>query len=119
MAQEHHGFLATSLHDSGGIPLVEAQALGMPCVTLGLGGHMVSGCLEAGINETTPTISAFVEKAVGCLANWQQHPDAWLNESQKAVLFARQFTTNRLKENVLKLIVPAFKKVGEGHGFHS
>jgi glycosyltransferase involved in cell wall biosynthesis len=110
MTQEHHGLLATSLHESGGIPLVEAQALGMPCITLGLGGLMASACPEAGVNETTATINEFVEKAVVCLANWQQHPDAWLDQSKKAVLFARQFTTNRLKESVLKHIVPAFKK---------
>ena len=116
MTLEHHGLLATSLHDSGGIPLVEAQALGLPCITLGLGGLMASACPEAGVNETTDTIKEFVEKAVVCLANWQQHPDAWLNESKRAALFARQFTTNRLKESVLKLIVPAFNSFDEQAG---
>jgi glycosyltransferase involved in cell wall biosynthesis len=114
MAQEHHGLLATSLHDSGGIPLVEAQSVGLPCITMGLGGLGVSACPEAGVNETTPTIKAFVEKAVACLANWQQNPDAWLAESGKAVLFSRQFTTDRLKESVLKYIVPALKKGPSG-----
>ncbi len=109
MAHEHHGLLATSLHDSGGIPLVEAQAHGLPCITLGLGGLMASACPEAGVNETTDTLREFVEKAVVCLANWQQHPDAWLDESKRAVVFARQFTTSKLKESVLKLIVPAFQ----------
>jgi glycosyltransferase involved in cell wall biosynthesis len=113
LAYEHHGLLATSLHDSGGIPLVEAQALGLPCITHGLGGLKAAACPGAGVNETTQNIKEFIEKAVACLANWQQNPAAWLDESQKAVLFARQFTIDKLKGDVLKLIVPAFKQVDQ------
>jgi len=114
MVDEHHGLLATSLHDSGGIPLVEAQALGLPCITMGLGGLKAAACPEAGVNENTRTLKEFVGKAVVCLANWQRNPASWLDESQKAALFARQFTTDKMKESVLKLIVPAFKKVDDG-----
>jgi hypothetical protein len=101
--------LATSLHDSGGIPLIEAQALGLPCITLGFGGHKLAACPEAGVSESHH-IEEFVKRAVGCLANWQQAPGTWLDESKRGVVFSTQFTINRLAENVGKFILPALKK---------
>lgn len=109
MARDHHGMLATSLHDSGGIPLIEAQALGLPCITLGFGGHKLAACPEAGVSESHH-IEEFVKRAVGCLANWQQAPGTWLDESKRGVVFSTQFTINRLAENVGKFILPALKK---------
>jgi glycosyltransferase involved in cell wall biosynthesis len=111
---EHHGMLATSLHDSGGIPLIEAQALGLPCFTLGLGGHQLAACPDAGVAESPHRIGDFVERSVACLARWQQDPAAWLAESHRAIRFSTQFTIDRLADDVGRLIVPALAQAKSG-----
>jgi glycosyltransferase involved in cell wall biosynthesis len=111
MSAQHHAMLATSLHDSGGIPLIEAQALGLPCITLGLGGHKLSACPEAGVSESPHDIGPFVQRSVACLTRWQQSPEVWLKESRSAVIFSTQFTIKRLARDVGEFIVPAFRKV--------
>jgi glycosyltransferase involved in cell wall biosynthesis len=110
LSQDHHGMLAPSVHDSGGIPLIEAQSLGLPCLTFGLGGHKLAACPEAGVSESPYNIQAFVKRSVECLRQWQADPQVWLEQSKKAVLFSRQFTISRLAEDVGRLIVPALKK---------
>jgi hypothetical protein len=110
ISDEHHAMLATSLHDSGGIPLIEAQALGLPCITLGLGGHKLSACPDAGVNESPHDIGPFVQRSVACLTRWQQSPEVWLKESRSAVIFSTQFTIKRLADAVGEFIVPALKK---------
>ena len=97
LAAEHHAFLATSLHDSGGIPLIEAQAHGLPCLTLALGG---TGIL---------TKEDYLAKSVECIADWQANPATWLNQSEKALHFATQFTKSRLEAYVRDLVVPVFQ----------
>lgn len=106
--EEHHGFLATSLHDSGGIPLLEAQAAGLPCLTLALGGNRLAACPEAGLGAETPNTDAFLHRAVECLRQWQQDPAAWLQDVRAAGHFAQQFTNARLQDNVRDFIAPAF-----------
>jgi len=105
---EHHGMLATSVHDSGGIPLIEAQALGLPCFTFGLGGHKLAACPEAGVSESPHRTEDFARRSVDCLARWQQDPGTWLAESHRAIRFSTQFTISRLADDVGRLIVPAF-----------
>jgi len=110
LSRDHHGMLATSLHDSGGIPLIEAQALGLPCLTLGLGGHELAACPEAGVSKSPHQIEAFVTRAVDCLTRWQQDPGRWLEESKKGIIFSTQFTITRLAKDVGEFIVPALMK---------
>ena len=110
LAREHHGFLATSLHDSGGIPLIEAQAQGMPCFTLALGGNRQSACPDAGVSLGIHTPDDFVSRSVDCLAAWHTEPARWLAESAAATRFATQFTRARLEAYVRDLIVPIFGK---------
>ncbi|CAN5657757.1 hypothetical protein BH09VER1_BH09VER1_00100 [soil metagenome] len=108
MARRHHAFLGTSLHDSGGIPLIEAQALGLPCLTLALGGNRISACPDAGISGSAKDPEDYVNRVVDHLAVWQENPATWLEESQRAQQFAHNFTINRLRNYVNDLIVPAF-----------
>ena len=106
----HHGFVATSLHDSGGIPLIEAQAFGLPCLTLGLGGHREAACPEAGVSSGKGDTTRFLNECVECLQRWQRDPAVWLREAGAAIRFAGQFSNARLQRYVRELIVPAFSK---------
>ena len=75
---------------------------------LGLGGHGLAACPEAGVSESPYRIADFVAKSVACLKRWQDDPATWLEESGKAVEFSTQFTIDRLADDVGRLIVPCF-----------
>lgn len=109
MMDEQHAFITPSLHDSGGIPLIEAQAKGLPCLTPGLGGHKESACPEAGVSHCPQGTHDYIDQVVRCLAEWQKEPDLWLEQSKKAVAFSREFTNQRLQGYVRDWIVPAFQ----------
>ncbi|HEY8991015.1 MAG TPA: glycosyltransferase family 4 protein, partial [Luteolibacter sp.] len=106
---EHHAFLATSLHDSGGIPLIEAQARGLPCLTLGLGGNRVAACSDAGVPDGGSGPAEFVSRSVACLKKWQDAPGAWLIEAEAALRHSKTFTNARLQDYVRDHVVPAFE----------
>jgi len=106
IAREHHAFLATSLHDSGGIPLIEAQANGLPCLTLALGGNRQAACPDAGVSLGVTSPEDFVEKSVARLIRWQNAPDTWVRESKTALRFSMQFSEARLENFVKETIVP-------------
>ena len=105
----HHAFLATSLHDSGGIPLIEAQARGLPCLTLGLGGNRESACPEAGVPDGGTCPAEFVERSVACLRRWQTDPAQWLAEAGAALDYSTTFTNARLQTYVRTHVVKAFQ----------
>lgn len=105
----HHGFLATSLHDSGGIPLIEAQARGLPCLTLGLGGNRQSACPEAGVPVGGACPTEFVARSVTCLRRWQADPARWLGEASAALDYSTTFTNARLQSYVREHVVKAFE----------
>ena len=104
----HHGFLATSLHDSGGIPLLEAQARGLPCLTLGLGGNRESACPDAGVPAGGAGPDDFITRSVRCLRRWQDDPGQWLAEARAALHFSTTFTNARLQACVREHVVPVF-----------
>ncbi|HEX7260202.1 MAG TPA: glycosyltransferase, partial [Luteolibacter sp.] len=104
----HHGFLATSLHDSGGIPLIEAQARGLPCFTLGLGGNRQAVCPQAGVPDGGASPAEFVENSVSCLRRWQSDPRQWLGEAEAALHYSTTFTNARLQTYVREHVVEAF-----------
>jgi glycosyltransferase involved in cell wall biosynthesis len=110
VVKEQNGFLGTSLHDSGGIPLVEAESRGIPCLTLGLGGNRDAACPEAGVSGPVRDVEDYVQKSVACIARWQQNPSVWLDECQKAIAFAQTFTNEKLKATVRELIIPLFNR---------
>lgn len=105
----HHGFLATSLHDSGGIPLLEAQARGLPCLTLGLGGNRESACPDAGVADGGAGPADFITRSIRCLHRWQADPDQWLAEAQAALHHSTTFTNARLQACVREQIVEIFR----------
>jgi len=104
-----HGMIIPSLHDSGGIPLIEAQAAGIPCFTFGLGGHRLAACPEAGVSASPYRVDDFVNRTVECLVKWQQDPRVWLDECEKAVRFSTHFTIGTMADDVQRLIVPLFR----------
>ena len=106
-AREHHAFLATSMHDSGGIPLIEAQAQGLPCITPALGGNRDAACPETGLNNPVANAIEFSEKVAVCLLAWQQHPQKWTDECERATRFAATFTNKRLETYVSDLVFPS------------
>lgn len=108
-ARQQHAFLATSLHDSGGIPLIEAQAQGLPCFTLALGGNREAASPDAGVSGAFPTAEAFYEASTKRLQQWQQEPQIWLGEVERGLHFSTGFSHERLAWYVEELIVPAFK----------
>lgn len=106
--ESHHGFLATSLHDSGGIPLIEAQARGLPCFTLGLGGNRQATCPQTGVAAGGECPAEFVRKSVECLRQWQQNPDIWLEQAKTCLKYSTSFTNARLQSYVREHVVKAF-----------
>ncbi len=108
-AREHHAFLATSMHDSGGIPLIEAQAQGLPCITPALGGNRDAACPESGVTGCFANATEFARQTCKTLSRWQSSPEEWLSDCGKAARFSTRFTNQRLQDYVQTLIVPALK----------
>lgn len=107
-AQEHHAFLATSMHDSGGIPLIEAQAQGLPCITLGLGGNRDAVCPDGGVSGDFQNPTEFMNAAADRLARWQGEPQKWLKDSANSLRFSTTFGIQRIQEQVMDRITPCF-----------
>ena len=108
LQESHHGFLATSLHDSGGIPLIEAQARGLPCFTLGLGGNRQATCPDAGVPHGGACPEEFISLSVACLRRWQEDPERWFDEATAALHHSTTFTNARLQSYVSEHVVKAF-----------
>lgn len=107
MLGAHHAFLATSLHDSGGIPLLEAEALGLPCFTLGLGGNREAACPKAGVSHVREGLQSFLSDALERMRTWQLNPETWLADAKAAIDFAGGFSNTKLEACVANLIGPA------------
>jgi len=105
----HHGFLATSLHDSGGIPLLEAQARGLPCFTLGLGGNRESACPKAGVPDGGTNPAEFITRSINCLQQWQENPEQWFDEAKAALHYSSTFTNARLQAYVREHVLTALE----------
>jgi glycosyltransferase involved in cell wall biosynthesis len=106
VARDHHAFFATSMHDSGGIPLIEAQSQGLPCLTPALGGNRDALCPETGIVNAATNTFSFVKGAANCIIRWQKNPNDWEAESIKAVRFSKTFTQQRIDSYVADYIYP-------------
>lgn len=109
-AQEHHAFFATSMHDSGGIPLIEAQAQGLPCLTPSLGGNRDAVCPGTGIRNPVNSASSFARAGAECLSGWQSDPETWARECSLAVRHSTTFTKERIGQCVRDYIVPALNR---------
>ncbi|MEI6377031.1 MAG: glycosyltransferase [bacterium] len=107
-AKEHHAFLATSMHDSGGIPLIEAQAQGLPCLSPALGGNRDAACPDSGVSGSFGNANDFSSQISKVLSRWKSHPEEWLQECEDAVRFSTTFTNERLQNYVRAMIYPCF-----------
>ena len=108
-AREHHAFFATSMHDSGGIPLIEAQAQGLPCLTPALGGNRDAVCPGTGVRVQVNDAASFSRGVVECLLAWQANPEVWAGESSLAVRHATTFTKARIAQYAKDFIMPALQ----------
>ena len=85
----------------------EAQAQGLPCITPALGGNRDAACPETGLNNPVANAIEFSEKVAVCLLAWQQHPQKWTDECERATRFAATFTNKRLETYVSDLVFPS------------
>jgi len=108
LAKDQHAFLATSMHDSGGIPLIEAQAQGLPCITLALGGNRDAVCPDGGVSGAFPSTREFMKATVDRLTKWQGVPQTWLKDSESSLRFSKTFGIQRIQEQVRDQIAPCF-----------
>jgi glycosyltransferase involved in cell wall biosynthesis len=107
LLSQYHGFVATSLHDSGGIPLLEAQSLGLPCLSLGLGGNRLAIAPHKG-TQTLPfdNIETFLDKSLQRVRDWHENPERWLEESLMVEDFSKNFGISNIEKIVSQVIVP-------------
>jgi glycosyltransferase involved in cell wall biosynthesis len=108
-AREHHAFFATSMHDSGGIPLIEAQSQGLPCLTPALGGNRDALCPGTGLRSPVQDADSFAHGVAECLLGWQTDPETWAREASLAVRYATTFTKSRIAQFVGDFIVPSLE----------
>lgn len=99
-----HAFLYPSLHDSGGIPILEAYAQGVPSFTLGLGGLGTAASPDSGLNKIARTPDEWCDLCVERLEAWQSFPERWLTESDRAHQRSKAFTGSHIDEVVGKKI---------------
>jgi glycosyltransferase involved in cell wall biosynthesis len=110
LLRNYHAFVATSLHDSGGIPLIEAQAAGLPCITLGLGGNRLAAAPYDG-KQIMPcdNKSTFLNESLERIKSWHLNPQKWLEESRQATEFSQGFGIVNIERIVEENIFPTKK----------
>jgi glycosyltransferase involved in cell wall biosynthesis len=106
LLSQYHGFVATSLHDSGGIPLLEAQSLGLPCLSLGLGGNRLAIAPHKGL-QTLPcdNLETFLDESLLRVRSWHENPETWLAESLIVEDFSKNFGISNIEKIVSEVII--------------
>jgi glycosyltransferase involved in cell wall biosynthesis len=107
MLANYHGLVATSLHDSGGIPLLEAQSQGLPCLSLGMGGNRLAVAPHKG-RQTLPcyNINTFINENLERVKSWRENPKTWMEESVAAEKFSKNFGITNIECIISELINP-------------
>jgi glycosyltransferase involved in cell wall biosynthesis len=109
LLSHYHGLVATSLHDSGGIPLLEAQLQGLPCFSLGMGGNRLAIAPHKG-RQTLPcyNINTFLDEGIERVKSWYENPETWMEESIAAENFSKNFGISNIENIISELVVPEF-----------
>jgi glycosyltransferase involved in cell wall biosynthesis len=102
-----HAFVFPTLHDSANASLLEAYAMGLPSLTVGLGGPAVIATERTGYNVRRENLDAWLEGAVACVHGWQQDPATWLAASEAAQERANEFRPECLETMVDRWLGPA------------
>lgn len=101
-----HVFVYPTLHDSACPALLEAYALGLPSLTVGLGGPAVVATPATGGNFSTKNLDAWIDRAVDCVRGWRDEPAAWLAASRAAQARAADFGPAQLEAIVDRWLGP-------------
>ena len=105
-----HVFVYPTLHDSSCPALLEAYALGLPSLTVGLGGPAMVATPETGFNLRPTGLDAWIDGAVACIHGWQLAPESWLRASEAARARAGNFGGEYLDELVERVLVAPFRR---------
>lgn len=79
-----HAFVYPTFHDSSCPALLEAYALGLPSLTIGLGGPSIVATKATGFNVRPDNLDDWLDGAVQCVRGWQAAPETWLAASRAA-----------------------------------
>lgn len=101
-----HGFVYPTFHDSSCPALLEAYAMGLPSLTVGLGGPAVVATRHTGYNVRPVDLEAWMDGAVDCVRRWQQDPAAWQVASEAARARASEFGADHLEAMVDRWLPP-------------
>lgn len=101
-----HGFVYPTLHDSSCPALLEAYAMGLPSLTVGLGGPAVVANEKTGYNVRPGNLDAWLEAAVAHVGRWQREPATWAAESAAARRRAGEFGPAHLENMVDAWLAP-------------
>ncbi len=102
-----HVFVYPTLHDSAATALLEAYAMGLPSLTVGLGGPAVVATPHTGYNVRPSDLDTWLEGAVERVRRWQREPAAWAAASEAASARAQEFGTNHMDAMVDRWLPPA------------
>ena len=101
-----HALVYPTFHDSSSPALLEAYALGLPSLTVKLGGSAIIASPEAGYNVRPMNLDAWIDGAGACLRGWQQDPASWVIASHAARARAAEFGQNYLETRVDQWLGP-------------
>jgi glycosyltransferase involved in cell wall biosynthesis len=86
-----HAVVYPTFHDSSSPALLEAYAMGLPSLTVGLGGAAFIARADTGHNVRPENLDTWLDGAVACVQRWQQEPSTWIAASNAARARAAEF----------------------------
>lgn len=101
-----HVFVYPTFHDSAATALLEAYAMGLPSLTVGLGGPAVVATGATGYNVRPTNLNTWIEGAVACVRDWQRTPATWVAASEAARVRALEFGENHMNAMVDRWLPP-------------
>ncbi len=102
-----HVFVYPTFHDSAATALLEAYAMGLPSLTVGLGGPAVVATEATGYNVRPKDLNTWIDGAVERVRQWQREPATWVAASEAASARAQQFGANHMNAMVDRWLPPA------------
>lgn len=101
-----HAFVYPTLHDSSAPALLEAYAMGLPSLTVGLGGPAVIATPETGYNVRPPDLDTWLDGAAAVLRGWRREPATWRTASAAARRRSEDFGAGHLDTLVDRWLAP-------------
>jgi glycosyltransferase involved in cell wall biosynthesis len=100
-----HAFVYPTFHDSSCPALLEAYAMGLPSLSVGLGGPSVVATPATGFNVRPDNLNQWLEDAVEWVSGWQANPETWLAASRAAQRRAAEFDETYLDRLVTRWLI--------------